>query len=74
MKNLYKISTAYWYIERLTYLIAGIIILVSVLCALLFNINWLILTALVGFMLISFALTGYCPMAMLLKMIGIKEK
>ena len=74
MKKPYKINTKHWYIERLTYLIAGIIILTSATLAYTININWIFLVGFVGLMLVIFALSGYCPMAILLKKLGIKEK
>ena len=55
-------------------LIAGLFILLSVILSILHSQNWLYLTGLVGAMLILSSLTGFCPMEMILKAIGVKEK
>ncbi|WP_458413758.1 DUF2892 domain-containing protein [Schinkia sp. CFF1] len=54
-------------------LVAGLFVLASVLLSLLVSTNWLYFTGFVGAMLIISSLTGFCPMALLLKAIGIKE-
>lgn len=54
-------------------LIAGFFILVSVLLAHFLSPYWLIFTGLVGFMLMVSALTGFCPMELILKAFGVKE-
>lgn len=72
--SLYKLNLQEWYIERTVYLFAGIFILVSIILSILIHKNFLYLTALVGSMLINFSLTGYCPLAILLKKIGLVGK
>ena len=74
MKNIYRIETNNWYIERIIFLVAGILILTGVILSLLVNSNWLILVVLVGVMMVVFSITGYCPMAILLHKIGKKGK
>lgn len=69
---MYFAKTDSWYMERLIWLIAGIVILVSVSLAVLFSPYWLILTALVGLNLVIFALTGFCVMANILYKLGVE--
>ena len=59
-------------VDRLVLLMAGIFILLSVLLAAVHTIYWLWLTAFVGANMAQAALTGFCPMAVLLKKIGVK--
>ncbi|MCJ7688920.1 MAG: DUF2892 domain-containing protein [Clostridiaceae bacterium] len=54
-------------------LIAGFLVLSSVLLSHYVSQYWLILTGLVGFMLMISALTGFCPMGLILKAFGMKE-
>jgi hypothetical protein len=73
MKLPYQIPTKTWFLERLVYLVAGIFVLGSTLLFLV-GITWIIyFVAFVGFMLIFFALTGICPMAMILTLLGAKS-
>lgn len=66
-KNLiYKLDTSLWTIERAIFLIAGIFVLFSLTLAFLVSQNFLYFTLLVGVMLISFSLTGYCPIAIII--------
>ena len=67
---MYRIKTDTWYIERIILMVAGIVVLASGLLALLVNINWIFLTLFISLMLIIFALTGYCPMAIMLNKFG----
>lgn len=69
---MYLAKTDSWYLERLIRLVAGILILLSLTLAYFFSPYWLILTALVGFNLVIFALTGFCIMANLLVKLGVK--
>ena len=71
---MYKIKTDTWYIERIILMVAGIVVLASGLLALLVNINWIFVTLFISLMLIIFALTGYCPMAIMLNKFGKKGK
>ncbi|MEC1719133.1 YgaP family membrane protein [Schinkia azotoformans] len=56
------------------HLLAGIFVLGSVLLSIFVNSNWLFFTGFVGFMLIIASLTGFCPLALILKAIGVKEE
>ncbi len=71
---MYRLKTGEWYLERILYLMAGIMTLVSVLLILVHSIYWLILTALVGVNLLGFALTGFCPSAIAFHKMGAKPQ
>ena len=59
-------------IDRAVLAIAGSFILISLLLAHFHSVNWLWFTAFVRTNLLQSAFTGFCPMAMILKKIGIK--
>ncbi|MEI2767461.1 MAG: DUF2892 domain-containing protein [Nitrosomonas sp.] len=59
-------------IDKAVLAIAGSFILISLLLAHFHSVNWLWFTAFVGTNLLQSAFTGFCPMAMILKKIGIK--
>ncbi|SET36935.1 Protein of unknown function [Nitrosomonas marina] len=59
-------------IDRAVLAVAGSFILISLLLAHFHSANWLWFTAFVGANLLQSAFTGFCPMAMLLKKLGIK--
>ncbi|MEK7778933.1 MAG: DUF2892 domain-containing protein [Pseudomonadota bacterium] len=59
-------------IDRAVLAIAGSFILMSLVLAHFHSVNWLWFTAFVGINLLQSAFTGFCPMAMILKKIGIK--
>jgi len=63
---MYKADTQSWYLERLIRLFAGIFIIGSVALGFLVNVAWFAFSGLVGMMLTIFALTGFCPMSILL--------
>jgi hypothetical protein len=71
---MYLADTKTWYLERLIRLIAGLFVLGSSLLGLFVNPNWFIFTALVGAMLTIFALTGFCPMSIMLYVFGVRER
>jgi len=63
--------------ERFVRLFAGFLVLLSVAlsvpaCPLFVSQKFLWLTAFVGFMLFQSSLTGFCPMEMILKALGVK--
>lgn len=60
-------------IDRIVFAVAGGIILISVIFAAAHSIHWLWLTGFVSVNLIQNAFTGFCPMAYVLKSIGIKS-
>lgn len=59
-------------IDRLVILIASSLILISLLLSQLHSGYWLWLTAFVGANLFQSAITGFCPLASILKTAGIK--
>jgi Protein of unknown function (DUF2892) len=59
-------------IDRLVIAIAGSFILISLLLAHFHSENWLWFTAFVGANLLQSAFTGFCPMAIILKKLGVK--
>ncbi|WP_339735340.1 DUF2892 domain-containing protein [uncultured Sunxiuqinia sp.] len=59
--------------ERVVRAVAGFLVSLSVLLAVLVNLNWLILAAFVGFNLFQSSFTKFCPLEMILKKAGVKE-
>lgn len=59
--------------ERVVRAVAGFLVSLSVLLALLVNLNWLILAAFVGLNLFQSSFTKFCPLEMILKKAGVKE-
>ncbi len=60
-------------IDRIVFAVAGSFILISVLLSQYHSINWLWFTAFVGANLLQSAFTGFCPMAIILKKLGVKS-
>ncbi len=60
-------------IDRAVFAIAGLFVLLSVVLAHFHSENWLWFTAFVGANLLQSAFTGFCPMAMILKKLGLKS-
>lgn len=59
-------------IDRIVMVFAGAMIIASTLLAVYHNMNWLWLTGFVGVNLLQSAFTGFCPLAVVLKKMGIK--
>jgi hypothetical protein len=59
-------------IDRVVFAVAGSFILISLLLTHLHSENWLWFTAFVGANLFQSAFTGFCPLAMILKKLGVK--
>ncbi len=59
-------------IDRLVMLFAGSMILLSLALSQLHHVYWLFLTAFVGANLVQASLTGFCPLAKILKALGSK--
>lgn len=59
--------------ERVVRAVAGFLVSLSVLLAVLVDINWLILAAFVGLNLFQSSLTKFCPLEIILKKAGVKE-
>ena len=59
-------------IDTAVFRFAGILILVSLILSQLHSGYWLWLTAFVGLNMSQASFTGFCPLAMLLKKVGVK--
>lgn len=59
-------------IDKIVFAVAGSFILISLLLAHFHSENWLWFTAFVGANLLQSAFTGFCPMAIVLKKLGVK--
>ena len=59
-------------IDRIVFAVVGSFILISLLLAHFHSENWLWFTAFVGANLLQSAFTGFCPMAIVLKKLGVK--
>ena len=59
-------------IERIVMLFAGCMILLSVALSQLHHVYWLFFTAFVGANLAQASITGFCPLAKILKALGSK--
>ncbi len=59
-------------IDRIVFAIAGIFVLSSVLLSVYHNPNWLWFTGFVGANLFQAAFTGFCPVAKILKAVGVE--
>ena len=58
-------------IDRFVFAFAGSVILLSVLLAHFVSPWWLLLTAFAGLNLLQSAFTGFCPLAVILKKMGV---
>lgn len=59
-------------IDRTVFAFAGVMILVSVTLGLLISPYWFMLTGFVGLNMLQAAFTGFCPLAIMLKKLGLK--
>lgn len=59
--------------ERVVRAVAGFMVSLSVLLAVLVNLNWLILAGFVGLNLFQSSFTKFCPLEMILKKAGVKN-
>jgi hypothetical protein len=60
-------------IDRIVMAFAGTMVLVSVLLGHFVSPWWLLLAAFVGFNLLQASFTGFCPLAMMLKRLGVES-
>lgn len=60
-------------IDRAVIAFAGVMVLASLALAWLVSPYWLLLTAFVGLNLLQAAFTGFCPAAMILRKLGMRE-
>lgn len=59
-------------VDRIVFAVAGLFILASVGLSQVHHVNWLWFTAFVGINMFQAAFTGFCPMALMLKAVGIQ--
>jgi hypothetical protein len=59
-------------IDRVVLAFAGTMVLVSLALGLAVHVYWFGLTAFVGLNMLQAAFTGFCPLAMVLKKLGVK--
>ncbi|HEX5649979.1 MAG TPA: DUF2892 domain-containing protein [Steroidobacteraceae bacterium] len=59
-------------IDRMVMAFAGTVTLVSLLLGLYVNPNWYWLTAFVGANLLQASFTGFCPLAIILRKLGVQ--
>ncbi|MCP4432623.1 MAG: DUF2892 domain-containing protein [Gammaproteobacteria bacterium] len=59
-------------IDRIVLMFAGTVILLSLVLSQLHHVYWLYLTAFVGANLLQASITGFCPLAIILKAVGIR--
>jgi hypothetical protein len=59
-------------VERGLRLMAGVVVLLSLVLALKVSSNWLFLTAFVGLNLLQSAFTNWCPAMVLLRKLGLR--
>lgn len=59
-------------IDRFVMAFAGSMVLISLFLSLVHSQYWLFLTAFVGANLLQAAFTGFCPLAIILKKVGIR--
>ncbi|CAB1062474.1 Uncharacterized membrane protein RSP_0589 [Olavius sp. associated proteobacterium Delta 1] len=60
-------------IDRLVFAVAGSFILLSVILSQIHSPYWLYFTAFVGANLLQSSITGFCPMAVVLKKVGVQS-
>lgn len=71
---MYIADTKTWYLERLIRLVGGLLVFASVLLGHFVSPGWYYFTGFVGLMLMIFALTGFCPMSIILYVLGARER
>ena len=69
---MYMVKTDGWYLERILYLIMGLVALATAVLAWYHSPYWLLLTGFMGMSLIILSLTGFCIMANILYVLGAK--
>lgn len=60
-------------LDRAVLLFAGAVVLLSVTLGYFVSPYWFLLTAFAGFNMIQSSFTGFCPAAMVFKLLGAKE-
>lgn len=60
-------------IDRLVFAVAGGFILLSITLSQIHSLYWLFFTAFVGANLLQSSFTGFCPLAVILKKVGVRS-
>jgi hypothetical protein len=60
-------------IDRAVLAFAGTVVLISLVLGVYVHANWFWLTAFVGANLLQSSFTGFCPLAIILKRVGVRE-
>ena len=60
-------------IDRAVLAFAGAVVLISLVLGVYVHANWFWLTAFVGANLLQSSFTGFCPLAIILKRLGVRE-
>lgn len=60
-------------IDRFVFAVAGSFILLSVILSQIHSLYWLFFTAFVGVNLLQSSITGFCPLAVVLKKVGVRS-
>jgi DUF2892 family protein len=60
-------------IDRMVFAISGAVILLCIGLSYLFSPHWLIVAAIVGLNMVQAGFTGYCPVAITLKKLGMQS-
>ncbi len=60
-------------VDRVVHLVAGLMVLAGLGLAHFVHGNWLLLPAFVGLNLAQSGLTNFCPLAFMLKKVGVRE-
>ena len=68
--GVYIVPTHRWYIERTVWLIAGMVLLAGTALAALVDPRWVLLVVATGFASIVVALTGFCLVGNVLRLVG----
>ncbi len=71
---MYIADTKTWYLERIIRLFAGIFVMAGVLLGYYVHQGWFLFAGFVGFMMTFFALTGFCPLGIILYAAGARER
>jgi len=68
--GIYIVPTSHWYIERTVWLIAGLFLLTFTTLAAAIDPRWVLMVVVVGLASILVALTGFCVVGNILRVIG----
>lgn len=60
-------------VDRIVHLVAGLMVLISIALARFVHPDWIFLGAFVGLNLAQSGLTSFCPLASMLKRLGVQE-